>query len=270
MEACCSARYLLNLSFLCFRVIKFLWLGLHGAGLLLAPPSPTPPKLPPKGRVGVSWSSTAPPPSAGGLYRGVIAGQRGSLREAVWLHIQRVFCGWLWVFAGATPAWCVVGVRLLFPGNSYLPGCVHILRLTAFSVCLCVHVWFFFPLASTDRWWLFEERKNSSGGGESVTGATFPSECCSQCTHRLESWFGTQRRTTGGGGNKKNLQSLQRDRSYQPESLNYPVYREKQQSRTAAQTCCLGFLRDADRNKSEASGAAVSNPNPTCTALAAQ
>lgn len=74
----------------------------------------------------------------------------------------------------------------------------------------------------------------------------------------------------GGKKNKKNLQCLQRDRTYQPESLNYPVYREKQQSRTAAQTCCLGFLRDADRNKSEASGAAVSNPNLTCTALAAQ
>lgn len=110
-------------------------------------------------------------------------------------------------------------------------------------------------------------RKNSSGDGESVTGATFPSECCSQCTHRLESWFGTQRRT-GKKKTKKNLQSLQRDRTYQPESLNCPVYREKQQSRTAAQTCCLGFLCDA--GKSEASGATVSNPNPTCTPLAAQ
>lgn len=51
MEVCCSARYLLNLSFLCFRVIKFLWLGLHGAGLLL-PPQPYPFQTPSKGMSG--------------------------------------------------------------------------------------------------------------------------------------------------------------------------------------------------------------------------
>lgn len=112
MEACCRACYLLDLSSLGFRVIKFLWLWSAWGRFVVTPP---PPKLPPEGWVGVSWSSAAPAPAPGGLYRGVIAGQRGWLGEAVWVHIQRVFCGWLWVFEGATPAWCVVGVRLLFP-----------------------------------------------------------------------------------------------------------------------------------------------------------
>lgn len=64
---------------------------------------------------------------------------KGSLRDPVWVHIQHVFCGWLCVLVGATPALWDVGVGLLFLGNSYLPGCVHSLRLTDFSVCL--HGW---------------------------------------------------------------------------------------------------------------------------------
>lgn len=64
---------------------------------------------------------------------------KGSLRDPVWVHIQHVFCGWLCVLVGATPALRAAGVGLLFLGNSYLPGCVHSLRLTGF--CVCLHGW---------------------------------------------------------------------------------------------------------------------------------
>lgn len=52
MEACCSARYLLNLSFLCFRVIKFLWLGPAWGRFVVSPPSPYPFQTPSKGMSG--------------------------------------------------------------------------------------------------------------------------------------------------------------------------------------------------------------------------
>lgn len=89
-----------------------------------------------KGISGCELTCSSPPSSLVSLYHNVIAGQKGSLKDLVWVYPESVsvgdcVCGsypwikqWSWTFS-------------LKP--SYLPGCVCVLGLTDLCVCTWVH-----------------------------------------------------------------------------------------------------------------------------------
>lgn len=138
-----------------------------------------------KGKSGCEQTRNSPPPSPVGLYRKVIAWQRGSLKtqsECKLLCVVLVFVGDC-VCVGATLALRDVGVGLIFFGNSYLPGCVRILRLAGFCVSVSSNA------ERKQRMALTLKAEAQLIRSEPVTGsgASFPqigvSEFGSQCTH---------------------------------------------------------------------------------------